>query len=119
MGNILLTIHLILALLLISAVLLQRSEGGGFGTSSANNNAMLSGRSAATAMTKVTWILALAFLTTSIALTIISAKNSSKTSIIDGNTPVSQEEELDIPLPDSETLKSLGLENSPTLPPVE
>ena len=63
MNNIILTIHLILALLLISAVLMQRSEGGGLGSTGGSDGGLMSGRSAATAMTKLTWLFAVAFLT--------------------------------------------------------
>lgn len=82
MENVILTIHLILALLLIGVVLLQRSEGGGLGMGGGGGGAM-SGRAAATALTKLTWIFAIAFIGTSIGLTVISAKNSAGTSVID------------------------------------
>jgi len=57
MQNIVLTIHLILALCLIGAVLLQRSEGGGLGSVGGGGGAgggVMSGRSAATALSKLT-----------------------------------------------------------------
>eukprot|EP01036_Dinobryon_divergens_P012726 gene12726-biopygen11296 len=50
MQNVILAIHLILALLLIGVVLLQRSEGGGLGMGSTGG--VVSGRSAATALAK-------------------------------------------------------------------
>uniref|UniRef100_UPI0035A9A809 preprotein translocase subunit SecG n=2 Tax=Alphaproteobacteria TaxID=28211 RepID=UPI0035A9A809 len=65
MENVVLTIHLILALLLIGVVLLQRSEGGGLGMGGGGSGTM-SARGAATAMTKLTWIFAAAFIVTSI-----------------------------------------------------
>ncbi|MDZ4094513.1 MAG: preprotein translocase subunit SecG [Paracoccaceae bacterium] len=82
MQNVVLTVHLILALCLIGVVLLQRSEGGGLGMGGGGGGAM-SGRAAATALTKLTWIFAIGFIITSISLTVIAAKNSSGTSVID------------------------------------
>jgi preprotein translocase subunit SecG len=82
MENVILTVHLILALLLIGVVLLQRSEGGGLGMGGGGGGVM-SGRQAANALTRLTWIFAIAFLATSIALTVIAARNSAGTSVID------------------------------------
>ncbi len=82
MQNVLLIIHLILALCLIGVVLLQRSEGGGLGMGSGGGGVM-SSRGAATALTKLTWGFAAAFIATSIALTIIAAQTSSGSSVLD------------------------------------
>ena len=117
MNNIILTVHLILALLLIGAVLMQRSEGGGLGSTGGSDGGLMSGRSAATAMTKLTWFFAVAFLVTSITLTIIAANASKTDSIINLNT--SDENLLEIPLPDQETLKSITTPISPTIPPTQ
>ena len=57
MENVVLIIHLLLALGLIAVVLMQRSEGGGLGMGGGGGGAM-TGRAAATALGKVTWILA-------------------------------------------------------------
>ena len=88
--NVVLTVHLILAVLLIGVVLLQRSEGGGLGMGSTGG--VMTGRQAANALTRATWILAGAFLVTSLALTVIAARNASNGSIVDqldlGNQPV-------------------------------
>ena len=81
MENIVLSIHLILTLALIGAVLLQRSEGGGLGMGGGDNNT--AGRSAANAMTKLTWMLATGFLVTSLTLTVIAAKNAGEGSVLD------------------------------------
>ncbi len=90
MENVILAIHLILALLLIGVVLLQRSEGGGLGMGSTGG--VVSGRSAATALAKVTWVFAGLFIATSITLTVLSAKDSASSSVIDqigGTLPTS------------------------------
>ncbi|MCI2392924.1 preprotein translocase subunit SecG [Aliiroseovarius sediminis] len=85
MENVILVIHLILALGLIGIVLLQRSEGGGLGIGGGGGGGggIMSSRGAATALGKLTWLFAIAFLGTSITLTIISAKNSADSSVLD------------------------------------
>lgn len=82
MENVVLIIHLILALCLIGIVLLQRSEGGGLGMGGGAGGAV-SSRGLATALGKMTWFFAVAFIITSISLTIISAKNSANSSVVD------------------------------------
>lgn len=83
MENVVLVVHLLLALSLIGVVLLQRSEGGGLGIGGGGGGAM-TGRAAATALGKVTWFLAIAFICTSVALTILSAQQASDASVVDG-----------------------------------
>ena len=82
MENIVLTIHLLLALALIGIVLLQRSEGGGLGLGGGGDNSF-SGRGAASALSKITWFFAIAFIITSISLTVLAARKSTGTSVID------------------------------------
>ena len=81
MENVVLTIHLILALLLIGVVLLQRSEGGGLGIGGGGGT--VSARGAATALTKLTWIFASAFIVTSIALTVLATRGGQGGSVVD------------------------------------
>ena len=85
MENVLLVIHLLLALALIGVVLLQRSEGGGLGMGSGGGGGggVMTGRQAANALTKLTWIFAIAFIATSISLTILAAQKSSGGSVMD------------------------------------
>lgn len=116
MENVVLIIHLLLALALIGIVLLQRSEGGGLGMGGGGGGGVVSRRTAATAMGKITWGLAIAFIITSITLTIISASNSSGASvvdrIVDRPTPAATEQTV----PDaSDLLPSLdnGTTNAP------
>ncbi len=99
MENVVLIIHLILALGLIAVVLLQRSEGGGLGIG--GGGGAVSGRSAATALGKMTWILAIGFIATSITLTIIAAEKSAGSSVIDrlSATPPAQNQEGSPALP--------------------
>lgn len=81
MENVILVVHLILAICLIGVVLLQRSEGGGLGMG--GGGGVMTGRQAATALGKLTWAFAIAFLATSITLTIIAAQNSAGQSVLD------------------------------------
>lgn len=71
MENVILIVHLILAIFLIAVVLLQRSEGGALGIGGGGGG-LVSARGAATALSKVTWMLAAGFICTSIALTILA-----------------------------------------------
>ncbi len=81
MQNVLLIVLLLLALALIGIVLLQRSEGGGLGMG--GGGGAMSQRSAANAMTRLTWILGAAFMVTSLALTILAAANVEGGSVLD------------------------------------
>ncbi len=83
MATVILTIHLLLALVLIVVVLLQRSEGGGLGIGGGGGGGIMTGRGAATALAKVTWAVGLAFVVTSLALTVIAAREAGTTSVID------------------------------------
>ena len=83
MENVVLIIHLLLALSLIGAVLLQRSEGGGLGMGGGGGGGRVAGRSSGTAMGKLTWVLAGAFICTSMVLTVIAASNASGASVLD------------------------------------
>lgn len=81
--NVILVVHLVLALLLIGVVLLQRSEGGGLGMGGGGGGGVMTGRQAANALTKLTWVFAIAFLGTSITLTVLSARAGKGISVID------------------------------------
>jgi preprotein translocase subunit SecG len=102
MENVVLTIHLILSLLLVGVVLLQRSEGGGLGMGGGGGGVM-TGRGAASALTRLTWILTVAFICTSIALTILAAADSAGSSVTDqfGGRAPAEEVPLTAPLSDS------------------
>ena len=81
MENILLVINIILALILVSLILLQKSEGGALGIGISQENFMLS-RSAGSFMTKATAIVATLFIICSLALTIISRAELTPTSSV-------------------------------------
>ena len=71
MENLLITINIILAVLLVISVLLQRSEGGALGLGVSQDN-FTSARSMGTFLTKFTAIIATLFIVCSIAIVAIS-----------------------------------------------
>lgn len=84
---ILLSIHLLICLFLIGAILLQRSEGGGALGMGGGPTSMMSGRSATTFITRTTTILAGAFFLTSLTLTVLGSQGSrGPTSVMDDGT---------------------------------
>jgi preprotein translocase subunit SecG len=83
MENVILVVHLILALALIGVVLLQRNEGAAL----LSGGGSMTGRAPTTPLGKVTWALAAAFIATSITLTIIAAEKSAGTSVVDRLSP--------------------------------
>jgi len=88
MNNVLLVIHLLVALAMIGAVLLQRSEGGGLGMGGGGGGGggmggFLTGRGTANLLTRATAILAATFFVTSLTLSILAGGGSEPTSILD------------------------------------
>ena len=120
MENIVLTIHLILALALVGIVLLQRSEGGGLGLGGGGGgDGIMSGRGAATALTKITWVLAIAFIITSMSLTIIASRNANSSSLFDRLGTNSENKEIDTDAllpPTDELLPPVKNESVPLVP---
>lgn len=102
MENVILIVHLILALCLIGVVLLQRSEGGGLGLGGGGGGGVMTGRQAATALGKLTWAFAIAFICTSITLTVIAAQNSAGSSVVDrlGTQPAAEDAAPTLPADD-------------------
>lgn len=118
MENVILVVHLILAICLIGVVLLQRSEGGGLGMG--GGGGVMTGRQAGTALGKLTWAFAIAFLATSITLTIIAAQNSAGSSVLDriGNGTTEQAPAGDgLALPPGSDLLPPVTGDAPALPP--
>jgi preprotein translocase subunit SecG len=88
MSNVLLVIHLMLAIAMIGVVLLQRSEGGGLGIGGGGGggggmSGFLTGRGTANLLTRTTAVLAGCFMLTSIGLTILASGSGERRSIID------------------------------------
>lgn len=105
MENVILIVHLILALGLIGVVLLQRSEGGGLGIGGGGGGAT-TGRPAASPLGKFTWGLAIAFIITSMTLTILARTEAGSNSVLDalGTGAVTDEADPGALLPPAESL---------------
>jgi preprotein translocase subunit SecG len=93
MNNVLLVIHLLIAITMIGVVLLQRSEGGGLGIGGGGGGGggmggFLTGRGTANLLTRATAILAAAFMVTSVVLTISAGVSGERRSIIE-DLPIS------------------------------
>ena len=78
MTTVILVIHVILAICIIIAVLLQKSEGGGLGIggSGTAGGGFMTARGTANFMTKLTAFLAGCFFLTSIILALLSSNNT-------------------------------------------
>ncbi len=73
MMNILLIIHLFVALALIGVVLIQRSEGGGLGIGTSQGmGSFMSGRGTANLLTRATAILAAVFMALSLTMALLN-----------------------------------------------
>lgn len=87
MENVLLVIHLLVALSLVVVILLQRSEGGALGGLGGGGGAsgFVTARGAGNILTRTTSILATIFIVTSLSLSIIAQPSSTtkKQSILD------------------------------------
>jgi len=83
MENILLTINVVLAIILVILVLIQKSEGGALGIGVSQESFMFS-RTAGNFLTKATGVIATLFIICSLSLTIISRGDIEPTlSVID------------------------------------
>ena len=99
MENFILILDIILAVLLIGAVLLQKSEGGALGLG-VSQDSFISSRSAGGFLTKATAVIATLFIITSISLTIMSKEKFSSSSVLE---KIEEKEDLSEPqIPKSE-----------------
>ena len=99
MENIVLTLNIILAILLVIVVLLQRSDGGALGIG-ASQESFISSRSAGNFLTKTTAIIATLFIITSVSLTIISNEGKSSLSVLEKIEEKQDSSEPEIPKSD-------------------
>jgi preprotein translocase subunit SecG len=84
MINVVLVVHLLIAIALVGVVLLQKSEGGGLGLGGGGGmGGFMTGRSTANLLTRTTAILAGCFMLTSIALTMLAGGGTRPRSIVD------------------------------------
>jgi preprotein translocase subunit SecG len=101
MTTVLLILHLFVTLALIGVVLIQRSEGGGLGIGSSQGmGAFMSGRGTANLLTRMTAILATAFMVLALALAILNRGTAGVgTSILDTNPATSGPAAAPMPTP--------------------
>tara|TARA_Y100000590_G_C15729479_1_gene1016454 strand:+ start:1736 stop:2065 length:330 start_codon:yes stop_codon:yes gene_type:complete len=83
MITIVLIFHVIISIALIAVVLLQRSEGGALGIGGNPAGGLMSGRGAASVLTRTTAILATVFIINSIALALLAGGKTKNSSILD------------------------------------
>ena len=83
MQEVLLLIHLFLALGLVVLVLLQRSEGGALGMGGGGMGGLMSVRGTGNLLTRATGIVAACFIATSILLAILAGNAKPQRSIVD------------------------------------
>lgn len=103
--NVVLAIHVLIAVGLVIVVLLQRSEGGGLGMG--RTDSFMSTRGQANLLTRTTAILAGTFFATSIALAILAGTHSKRGSFMDpGKAPTSQSAPSTTPAPSAPTTPS-------------
>ena len=99
MEEVVLVIHLFLALAIIGLVLLQRSEGGGLGIGGGGGGLgnVASAQNMSNLLTKATTICAIAFFCTSLILGILAGQHSNQSAgIMEAlETPAAEEIKLD------------------------
>ena len=85
MENIILIVHLILALSIIGLVLLQRSEGGGLGIGGGSGGlgGLASAGTTGNILTRATAICAASFFCTSLILAVLAGNNTSSKSLLE------------------------------------
>ncbi|MBO0735160.1 MAG: preprotein translocase subunit SecG [Alphaproteobacteria bacterium] len=83
----LLAVHILVAVALVGVVLLQKSEGGALGMGGGGMSGFMTGRSTANLLTRVTAILAAAFMTTSVLLVVAHNRERAPRSILDQGGP--------------------------------
>lgn len=89
MQEVVLVIHIILALGIIGLVLIQRSEGGGLGIGGGSGNIgnLATAKGAANALTRLTAIFAAGFFITSLTLAVLASNQRSPESILESQAP--------------------------------
>lgn len=84
MTTVVLVIHLLVAIALVGVILLQRSEGGGLGIGGGGGGSgVFTARGSANLLTRATAVLAIAFVSTSVTLAILSGRAVGPSSILE------------------------------------
>jgi preprotein translocase subunit SecG len=84
----LLAIHILVAVALVGVILLQKSEGGALGMGGGGMSGFMTGRSTANLLTRITAVLAAAFMTTSILLVVLHNRERAPRSILEQGAPM-------------------------------
>src|ERR1700682_3784141 len=84
---VLFVVHVLIAIGLVGVILLQKSEGGALGMGGGGMSGFMTGRSTANLLTRVTAVLAAAFMTTSVLLVVVHNRERAPRSIIEQGTP--------------------------------
>jgi preprotein translocase subunit SecG len=82
MLNVILVIHLLIAIALVGVILLQRSEGGALGIGGGGGGGLMTGRAAGNLLTRATAILAGAFFITSMGLALLANEHTKPSSLM-------------------------------------
>src|SRR5438094_10244531 len=90
MIQVVLVIHLMVAVALIGVVLMQKSEGGALGIGGGGMSNFMTGRGTANVLTRATAVLAACFMLTSLILVILPQLGGHRASILPENAPVQQ-----------------------------
>ena len=87
MQEVLLVVHLMLAIAIVITVVLQRSEGGALGMGGGGgggaSGGLMTGREAANLLTRSTAVLAACFFATSLTLTVLAGHSGEQKSILE------------------------------------
>jgi preprotein translocase subunit SecG len=84
---VLFVVHVLIAIGLVGVILLQKSEGGALGMGGGGMSGFMTGRSTANLLTRVTAVLAAAFMTTSVLLVVMHNRGRAPRSIIEQGAP--------------------------------
>jgi preprotein translocase subunit SecG len=84
---VLFVVHVLIAIGLVGVILLQKSEGGALGMGGGGMSGFMTGRSTANLLTRVTAVLAAAFMTTSVLLVVVHNRERAPRSIIEQGAP--------------------------------
>jgi preprotein translocase subunit SecG len=85
---ILTVIHILITVAMVGVILIQRSEGGGLGIGGGGGmGGLMSGRGTANILTRATTILAVLFMVTSLALTLMASGRGARPFMAPGGAP--------------------------------
>src|SRR5580693_2188900 len=110
-------IHVAVAMALVGAILLQKSEGGALGMGGGGMSGFMTGRSTANLLTRTTAILAVAFFATSVLLVVLSNRSSPSRSLLDQGAPPTTQEAPAAPAAPVAPATTPAVPAEPTTPP--